>query len=160
MPTRRHGWARRGDKGPGRMFSAEKGPIAQVLPLSGSAKLDAMNSKSEAVHGKAFSFEDPHWQPSAASGNADAELRVRSAIIGRRCQAPRLPDVDLRLQDRRGRTGLFRLRLRASRATRGNWRRLGLFALQPSQQRNRRGQAFRLRAHRQAARCFHPACRR
>jgi|SRR5580704_881744 methionine-gamma-lyase len=31
---------------------------------------------------------------------------------------------------------------------RGNGRRLGLFAVQPPEQRDRRGQAFRLRTHR------------
>ena len=46
---------------------------------------------------------------------------------------PRLSDVHLRLQDCGGRTGLLRLRLRPSRAARGDGCRPCLFAVQPSQ---------------------------
>jgi hypothetical protein len=52
------------------------------------------NPESEASHGQTFSVEDPHGQPRAASGNADAELRLRSATVGRSRQTTGLPDLD------------------------------------------------------------------
>jgi hypothetical protein len=99
--------------------------------------------KTEVDHGETVSVQNPYRQPHAPSRNADAELRVRSAIVGGCRQAARLPDIGLCLQDCGGRTGLLRLRIWPARAPRGNGCRLGLFAVQPSQQRDRRGQAFR-----------------
>ena len=107
------------------------------------------NPDSEAGHGETVSVEDPHRQPHAASGNADAELRLRSATVGRRRQAAGVSDLDLRVPDRRRRPGLLRLRLGPARAAGGNGRGPGLFAVQSSQQRDRRGQARGLRAHRE-----------
>src|ERR1700676_676366 len=75
------------------------------------------NPDSEAGHGETVSVEDPHRQPHAASRNADAELRLRSATVGGSRQTTGLPDLDLRLQDRRRRTGLLRFRLGSARAS-------------------------------------------
>src|SRR6266446_8082070 len=110
---------------------------------------DVTNPDSEAGHGETVSIEDPHRQSHAASRDADAELRLRSATVGRSRQTTGLPDLDLRLQDRRRRTGLLRFHLGSARASRGDGRGPGLFAVQSPQQRDRRGQAFRLRAHRE-----------
>src|SRR5882757_4200571 len=85
--------------------------------------------ESEAVHGKAVSVEDSHRQPYAASGNADADLRLRSATVGRSRQTTGVPDLDLRVPDRRGRTGFLRLRLGPARPARGYGRWPGLFAV-------------------------------
>src|SRR5215208_1169092 len=71
-------------------------------------------------HGETVSVEDPHRQPHAPSRNADAELRLRSAIVGRSGQTTGFPDVNLRLQDRRRRAGLLRFRLWPARASRGD----------------------------------------
>ena len=120
----------------------------------GGSRDEKLTPDTEVDHGETVSVQDPYRQPHAPSRNADAELRVRSAIVGRRRQAARLPDVHLRLQDRGGRTGLLRLRIWPARAPRGNGRRLGLFAVQPPEQRDRRGQAFRLRTHRQVRAVF------
>src|SRR5947209_15533690 len=79
---------------------------------------DIANSDSETGHGETVSVEDPHRQPHAASRNADAELRLRSATVGRSRQTTGLPDLDLRLQDCRRRTGLLRFRLGSARASR------------------------------------------
>src|SRR5258708_6661053 len=88
---------------------------------------------SETGHGETVSVEDPHRQPHAASRNADAELRLRSATVGRSRQTTGLPDLNLRLQDRRRRTGLLRFRLGSARASRGDGRGPGLFAVQSPQ---------------------------
>src|SRR6267143_5436175 len=93
------------------------------------------NPDSEAGHGETVSIEDPHRQPHAASRNADAELRLRSATVGRSCQTTDLPDLDLCLSDRRRRQGLLRFRLGSARASRGDGRGPGLFAVQSPQQR-------------------------
>src|SRR3982074_3864908 len=81
---------------------------------------DVPNPDSETGHGETVSVEDPHRQPHAASRNADAELRLRSATVGRGRQTTGLPDLDLRLEDPRRRTGLLRFRLRSARAARGD----------------------------------------
>src|SRR6266567_3354965 len=52
---------------------------------------DVPNPDSEAGHGETVSVEDPHRQPHAASRNADAELRLRSATVRSR-QTTDLPD--------------------------------------------------------------------
>src|ERR1700674_4678495 len=92
--------------------------------------VDIPNPDSEADHGETVSVENPHRQPHAASRNTDAELRVRSATVGRSRQATRLPDFDLRVQDRRGRTGLLRFRLGSARTSRRYGCGSGLFAVQ------------------------------
>src|SRR5260370_9658618 len=79
---------------------------------------DVPNPDSETGHGETVSIKDPHRQPHAASRNADAELRLRSATVGRSRQTAGLPDLDLRLQDRRRWTGLLRFRLGSPRAAR------------------------------------------
>src|SRR5882724_3076087 len=84
-------------------------PLLTALSLR---KIPFANPDSEARHGETVSVQDPHRQPHAASGNADAELRLRSAIVGGRRQATGIPDLDLRVSDRRRRPGLLRLRLR------------------------------------------------
>ena len=81
----------------------------------------------------------------AASRNADAELRLRPDALGRRGQAAGVPDLDLRVQHRRGRPRLLRLRLGPQAAAGRHRRRPRLFALQSSQQRDRRGPAGDLR---------------
>src|SRR5205085_10918398 len=87
-------------------------------------------SNSETSHGQTVPVEDAHRQPYAASGNADADLWLRSAIVGRRGQAAGVPDLDLRVQDGRGRAGLLRFRLRPARAAGRDGRGPSLFALQ------------------------------
>jgi hypothetical protein len=59
-------------------------------------------SQSEANHGETIPVEDAYRQSHASSRNADAELRIRSSTVGGRRQATCLPDLDLRVQDRRG----------------------------------------------------------
>src|ERR1700721_2704908 len=81
--------------------------IERPEPAFGSS-VDIPNPDSEADHGEAVSVEDPHRQPHAASRNTDAELRVRSSTVGGCRQATRFPDIDLRVQDRRGWAGLLR----------------------------------------------------
>src|SRR3954462_4771130 len=76
------------------------------------------NPDSETFHGETVSVEDPHWQPLAASRNADAKLRLRSSTVGRSRKTTDLSALDLRLQDRRGRTGVLRFRLGSARASR------------------------------------------
>src|ERR1700692_851663 len=44
---------------------------------------DVPNPDSETGHGETVSVEDPHRQPHAASRYAHAELRLRSATVGR-----------------------------------------------------------------------------
>src|SRR5437588_7946688 len=91
---------------------------------------DVPKPHSETGHGETVSLEDPHRQPHAASGNADAELRLRPATVGRGRQTTGVPDLDLRLSDRRRRTGLLRFRLGSARASRGDGRGAGLFTVQ------------------------------
>src|SRR6266699_5421300 len=126
-------------------------PLPTASPLRKIPKHRATfpNPDSETGHGETVSVEDPHRQPHAASRNTDAELRLRSATVGRSRQTTDLPDLDLRLSDRRRRPGLLRFRFGPARASRGDGRGPGLFAVQPPQQRDRRGQALRLRAHRE-----------
>src|SRR6202790_3180237 len=99
--------------------------------MSGRAQPTAAfsNPDRETGHGETVSVEDPHRQPYAASRNADAELWLRSATVGRSRQTTGLPDLDLRFQDRRRRTGLLRFRFGSARASRGNGRGPGLFAV-------------------------------
>src|SRR6266545_98037 len=85
-------------------------PLLTASPLRKIPKRWATfrNPDSETGHGETVSVEDPHRQPHAAPRNADGELRLRSATVGRSCQTTDLPDLDLRLSDRRRRPGLLR----------------------------------------------------
>src|SRR3981081_3988380 len=93
-------------------------PLLTASPLRKTPN-GVPNPDSEIGHGETVSVEDPHRQPHAPSRHADDELRLRSATVGRGRQTTGLPDLDLRLQDRRRRTGLLRFRLRSARAARG-----------------------------------------
>src|SRR6202040_3501678 len=98
-------------------------PLLIASPLrKAPTQGDVPNPDSETGHGETVSVEDPHRQPYAASRNADAELRLRSATVGRSRQTTRFPDLDLRLQARRRRTELLRFRLGSARASRRDGR--------------------------------------
>src|SRR3954449_12394861 len=125
-------------------------PIQHAVTNCGSRRPAAStNPDCEADHGETVSFQDPYRQPHAASRNADAELWLRSAAVRGRGEAADLPDLDLRVSDRRRRAGLLRFRRWPARASRWNGGGTGLFAVQSSQQRDRRGQALGLRARRE-----------
>src|SRR5437879_13392067 len=85
---------------------------------------------SEIGHGKTVSVENPYRQPYVASGNADADLWLRFAALGRRHQAAGFSDLDLRLQDGRRWAGLLRFRRRPARAAVRDGRGPRLSALQ------------------------------
>src|SRR5215216_5630270 len=101
---------------------ADRGNVTGALDAVASISPDPLATipiqTARQSHGETVSVEDPHRQPHAPSRNADAELRLRSAIVGRSRQAAGLPDVDFRVQDRRRRAGLLRFRLGTTRASR------------------------------------------
>ncbi len=86
----------------------------------------------------------PAGEPCAAPRDADARLRLRSAAVGGRRQAARVPDLHVRVPLGRGRARFLRLHGRTPRAAARRRPRPRLFALQSSQQRDRRGSPRRL----------------
>src|SRR4028119_613316 len=73
--------------------------------------------------------EDPHRQPSAPSRDADDELRVRPVLVRGLGQAARLPDLDLRVPNGRGRARFLRRGVGSAGAAARAGRRAGPSAL-------------------------------
>ena len=112
----------------------------------GSHKLPReITRKAGKSHARAAPVENPYRQPQAPPGDADAKLWFRSAAFGGRRQAAGVPDFDLRVQIGGRGARFLRLHVRPQGAAERHGFRSGLFALQPSQLRDRRGPAGDLR---------------